>query len=83
MGPYLANPVLEKNESKGENAKLKMKFARCEMQGRLKVTKDGEEPWRMLLYQNLTLETQTLFLVFSMVTEVLLCQSRELGFKVC
>lgn len=35
MGPYLANPVLEKNSSKGENGKLKMKFARCEMQGSL------------------------------------------------
>ena len=35
MGPYLAQPVKEKVASKAENAKLKLKFARCEMQGTL------------------------------------------------
>lgn len=54
MGPYLANPVVDKIETKGENTKLKMKFSRCEMQGSFEVTKDGGGLWRMLLYLNLT-----------------------------
>jgi|JI6StandDraft_1071083.scaffolds.fasta_scaffold259146_2 hypothetical protein len=54
MGPYLANPVLEKIESKGENSKLKMKFARCEMQGIKRYTQDGGERWKMLPYLSWT-----------------------------
>ena len=34
MGPYLAQPVLDKMTFNAENAKLKLKFARCEMQGK-------------------------------------------------
>lgn len=33
MGPYLAQPNLEKTSYKAENLKLKLRFARCEMQG--------------------------------------------------
>ena len=34
MGPYLAQPNTEKVKSKAENSKLKLKFARCDMQGK-------------------------------------------------
>lgn len=33
MGPYLAQPNLEKTTYKAENIKQKLRFARCEMQG--------------------------------------------------
>jgi hypothetical protein len=34
MGPYLAKPILDKATSEAENAKLKLKYTRCEMQGK-------------------------------------------------
>jgi hypothetical protein len=39
MGPYLAQPNTEKIRYKAENNKLKLKFGRCEMQGKDKFTK--------------------------------------------
>jgi hypothetical protein len=38
MGPYLAQPNKEKARYKAESSKLKLKFGRCEMQGKKEIT---------------------------------------------
>lgn len=52
MGPYLAQPVLEKATSKGENAKLKLKFSRCEMQGNNQISQVGADQWKTQRFQS-------------------------------
>jgi hypothetical protein len=54
MGPYLAQPNLEKTSYKAENLKLKLRFARCEMQGNLNSIQVGEGIWKMQQYHNST-----------------------------
>jgi hypothetical protein len=52
MGPYLAQPATDKAKFQAESNKLKLRFARCEMQGTEGVTKDGDGLWRIPPSQN-------------------------------
>ena len=46
MGPYLAQPITDKTKAKAENQKLKLKFAKVEMQGKELLREGGGEAWR-------------------------------------
>lgn len=70
MGPYLAQPNIEKTRYKAENVKLKLRFGRCEMQGTTSIMKDGVEQWKMLQSLNWALEMETQFLVYLTAMEV-------------
>lgn len=72
MGPYLAQPNLEKTSYKAENLKLKLRFARCEMQGNLHSMQAGEEIWKMQQYHSSTSGEATLSSEYSTDTEVTL-----------
>ena len=42
MGPYLAQPNVDKHTNKGESFKNKIRFSFCEMQGKVSV----DQGWR-------------------------------------
>jgi hypothetical protein len=82
MGPYLAQPNKEKARYKAENAKLKLRFGRCEMQGTPSTIQAGGALWRTQPSRNWTSGMATLSSACSTATVVLFPTCRARGLQI-